>query len=323
MRTCLVPIIFPLACVVGWQPQAHAQSVKPDDYVRAVRLSTDGKMLAEVNSDGSITVTMISAGHKIHLDGHKPVRPIALAFSPGKSILASGDTEGFIKLWDFSKSSAPSRTIKQPPGVWSLAFNQRGTRLAAGGDGSVQIWDASSGKEIQRYQAKGTTENLAFDPTDEWLVASAGHILNFWNLKKVQRLQRKVPTFEICSVVFSPDGRMVATGGGLLGNVVQLWKEDLGFSEIALGTLPHRIEALAFSPDGTKLAAASVNGTINLWQTSDGHVLWIAETQDYFAAIAFAQDGRTLISASGPNQKDQSVLRTWDSETGHQRSSAR
>ncbi len=62
-------------------------------------------------------------------------------------------------------------------------------------------------------------------------------------------------------MVFSPNGKTLATGGG---DQVNLY--DMSFGKLT-ATLPHKggITSLAFSPDG-KLLASVATGTIKLWQ---------------------------------------------------------
>ncbi|MFC1636996.1 WD40 repeat domain-containing protein, partial [Planctomycetota bacterium] len=66
-------------------------------------------------------------------------------------------------------------------------------------------------------------------------------------------------------VVFSPDGRRVATGGGTSRDAVKLW--DLSTRRELL-TLPGQCAVsvfLAFSNDGRWLAACGRGGELNLW----------------------------------------------------------
>lgn len=70
--------------------------------------------------------------------------------------------------------------------------------------------------------------------------------------------------------------------------------------------------SVAFSPDGSTLAASDTAGTIHLWNildgqkvlTCDGHQHWVCE-------VAFSSDGHLLVSASGDN-----TVKIWSAKTG-------
>jgi WD40 repeat protein len=70
---------------------------------------------------------------------------------------------------------------------------------------------------------------------------------------------------------------------------------------------------MAFSPDGRRLASASDNKTVRLWdaetgayqQTLKGHARRVR-------LVAFSPDGRQLVSASS-----YMAVRLWDAETAH------
>jgi len=305
-------------------PTCRSQSISPDEYVRAVALNTSGTIQAEVNLDGSLTITENSAKTQTRLDGLRPTRAFALALSPDGKLLAAADTQGKIQVWDVSTRNLV-RTILQTAGVWSLAFDSQGNRLAAGGNKAVCVWDLSSGNELHRWPIRDTSTSLSFDPKGKWLAASDFSVLHLWNLDGDQSLEAKTKDFQIVRVVFSPDGRVVATGGwGVMKNgAVQLWKVGDVLAETTLGVLPNRVEALAFNPDGGSIAAGSPTGMLKLWSTSNGSELWTIATDDYIATLAFSGSGRTLVALTGPNQNERAVLLSWDVQTGKNSDSSR
>jgi WD40 repeat protein len=151
----------------------------------------------------------------------------------------------------------------------SLVFSPDGTFLATGGkDSFIRLWDTESWQEVRAI--KGHTypeDNLAFS-ADGTLVASAHHSdihVRLWDARTgelVQQLQL-APEYWIAEISFSPDSSLVAVAG----SSVHLFGVDL--MDTPLRTLPQgrfsKTNSVAFSPDGTLLATAGRDGTVQLW----------------------------------------------------------
>lgn len=106
----------------------------------------------------------------------------------------------------------------------------------------------------------------------------------------------------IVAVVYSPDGSRIATASG--DGPIWIWNADTGESVLSIGAGPHR--AMAFSPDGTRLAIGG-----GIWDAATGKKL-ISFGPDDFAplAIAYSPDGTRLAAPYG------SSARVWDAKTG-------
>jgi WD40 repeat protein/transcriptional regulator with XRE-family HTH domain len=201
-----------------------------------------------------------------------------------------------------------------------LTFSPDGTRLATiSDDGTVRVWGAATGKELLTIPITITANNLyrilSFSPDGKRLAASDGHLAKVWDSASGQELLTlSGHTDEVLAVIFSPDGARLATASA--DGSVKLWDAASGQEMLALsgsvppdpGSLPRN--ALAFSPDGTRLAAGR-NTTVTIWGTTSGQVVRTLPQPGTVYSLTFSPDGNHLVTGS-------SIMSwvLWDISTG-------
>ncbi len=95
------------------------------------------------------------------------------------------------------------------------------------------------------------------------------------------------------SVAFSPDGRLLASGGE--DTTVKLWDPETGQAGRTLAGHTGRVADIAFSPNGMLLATGSYDETTRLWDPMTGSLLWMsARRADPINTVAFSPDGTVL-----------------------------
>jgi WD40 repeat protein len=305
-----------------------------------VAWSPDGTRLAAGSNDRTITVWDAGTRQEVlTLFGHTG-EVTAVAFSPDGSRLASGasDTGGRgnaseLKVWDVT----PERTVRTLRGhtdqVWRVAFSPDGARLAsASGDGTVRVWDANAGQEV--LALRGHTDavtSVAFSPDGSRLAsASDDKTVKVWDTGSGQEvLTLKGHTRRVQGVAWSPDGTRLASaatdardksGELKVSNArsidkpgeLKVWDARTGQEALTLRGATGPFVGVAFSPDGRRLAAASLDWTVRVWDAQTGQgPLPVGGHQGSVFDVAWSPDGTRLASASEDKTVRVRDTRTW------------
>jgi WD40 repeat protein len=216
--------------------------------------------------------------------------------------IALGALDGTLELRD--AALAHPIALASPGAVTALAFSPDGTHLAsAHGDGSTQLWDARTGRELARAPDTEPLEqpddhdghaSLAFAPDGERLLAArpAGHTL-------VLDAHDLAPTGRLEGRLVGPIDRSRAAAAMVDGSVLV---HDLARGTAAkLASHRFAVLAAAFSPDGARLATASIDGSVRIWDLATGATIVTIRAQNLgpATALAFAGDAVVTGYASG------------------------
>lgn len=186
-----------------------------------------------------------------------------------------------------------------------LAFSPDGTLLlTAGQDTSVRVWSLEEGKQVaEAYEHFSYVKGAAFTE-DVMATTSWDRSLIFWALAENGELTPEA-TFDgfggvIEKLAVSPDGSRVGFGVG--DGRVRVADAATGSIqyELAVGSL--RVTALAYSPDGTQIAAAGgfpASGAL-VWDVTTGRQSAEIPHPGIVTALAFAPDG-SYLAVGGEN----------------------
>jgi WD40 repeat protein len=243
--------------------------------------------------------------------GHE--RGIAdLAISPDDKLIASGDGEGIVKLWNVAQRREQA-TLKADPlvTVSTLSFSGDGKLLAAGGwsGRDVRVWDVQEAKLLATLKGhRRTISGVAFSPlAGDRTLASGGWdtTIRLWNIE-TQMESATLPGDPalVRALAYAPDGRTLASGG--VDGTVKLWDMPAGTLREVLHMDAGTIKALAFSRDGKLLAFGTVRNTVKLWDLQARRELDEFMSTVQVESLSFSADGTSLAVP------DKGAVKLWD-----------
>jgi WD40 repeat protein len=339
-----------------------------DGPVCAIGISPLGLLVASVTGGehyigGDARVFLADSGARLcRMDHGDPVN--VLAFSPDGTLVATGSGEsrgrgGSVRVFDPVRGGELCRLDHEGP-VRAVAFSPDGTQVAIASGHSVRVLDVTTEGELCYLDHEGPANAVAFSPDGTQLATgSSDHSARVLDAATGAELCRRDHEGPVNAVAFSPDGTQLATASGdhtpstsdytslHSPDELQARRDDTArrggawLLDAATGAELCRlhdgpVNAVAFSPDGTRLATGSGDnggvGNTRVLDAATGAELCCTARADQAVpwdlafhlgnhkvnAVAFNRDGRRVASGIGDDHFPSGTVGMLDATTGTQ-----
>lgn len=245
--------------------------------------------------------------------------PTAIALSPDGVLVAVGDDSGTIITWNLSTGAVSEPIGLGTAGIARIEVGESNRRqappdarksayLVAAGDesGAIAIWDAAIRRQLALCRGTAYRASaLAFSP-DNLTLASGGHdAARLWDIATGKCLLKIDAGNQEAALAFSRDGRhlVIAAQNWGVPPGLTMWRLEPDRGLQVLRGLSSGITKVAFSPNGTRVAAVSMAWEIGVWDLASGFLLHVLQGSHGYTAdncgLAFSPDGESLAFSAG------------------------
>lgn len=261
------------------QVQLHR---KQDAAVHAVAWSPDGHHLAVASGNQVLFLSAQNAMTEARSTHTHRATVTALAWSSQQpQMLVSAGLDKLAVVWN-TRTFRPQTFFRQhTAGILAAAWAADGQTVGSSSQGGVvRIWHGASGQQVHGFFFDGAVSMnaLAFEPGGARLAAGGmDGVVRIWSaglncqqmgkgnmqgqcLDRPQHLPGH--TRAVRALAWSPDGRLLATGGD--EGMLMIWSPAQSLTPLLKLPQPAPVLAISWSPDGGKIAAA-VGTTVALW----------------------------------------------------------
>ncbi|WP_241758922.1 WD40 repeat domain-containing protein [Pyxidicoccus parkwayensis] len=276
------------------------------EKVESGAFSSDGRLIMTAAGDRTMRLWNARTGELVDVLRSQGDVSVA-AIDPGFHLVVQAGWDGRVQLLDARGGELLERLDAHHAFAMSVALSPDGHTFASGGrDGVLNVWSRPAAPAEARLRGHSEwVETLAFSGKDA-LVTGAEDGLRTWSLSDWDAVTSRAEATEaVASLAVSPDFMRIAVG--TLKGTVRVLEASSGRQLMELSGVNGSVRALAFSPDGTLLAAGG-DPAIHLWSMPSGAVVGRLEGHTGKVwALAFDGTGTRLVSGGADK-----TVRLWD-----------
>ena len=231
-----------------------------------ISLDADGEILASAGQDGKIALWDMKSGGRIAALEAGAMWAETVAWSPSGEFLASGAGKK-LRLWDRAGRSLHEYPDR-PSTISDIRWHPKGKEFACAAYGGVSFWSPDTVDPVRIFDWQGSLLTIAWSPDGKSVAGGAQDCsVHFWYVRSGKDLEMGGYPLKVAHLAWSPDSRLLATGGS---SDVTVWdcggRGPAGTEPLSLSDHVQPIAALAWQNRGEFVASGCSEGRVILWK---------------------------------------------------------
>ncbi|CAH1774958.1 unnamed protein product [Owenia fusiformis] len=207
-----------------------------------------------------------------------------LDYSADSTNVFTCSTDKTVAIWDVTVGERIKRHKGHTSFVNCLNVARRGPQLICSGsdDGTIKLWDSRKKGTLQTFQNMYQVTAVSFSDTAEQIISGGiDNEMKVWDLRKNDILYKlKGHADTVTGMELSPDGSYLLSTG--MDNTVRIWdvrpfapqERCVKVFQGNQHTFEKNLLRVAWSPDGSKIAAGSGDRFMYIWDTTTRRILY-------------------------------------------------
>lgn len=203
-------------------------------------LSGDGSLIVTGYASGTAVLWEADSGFRVQSfrGHHSKMRCVAI--SPDGKYVVTGTEVNMLNLpaktvdsdydtsilWDATNGKRIRAFALDNNSVNSVVFSSDSKMVATGATKEAFLWEASSGKEVQRFKTGNSVVGIALSSDGKTLLTGSTHHSHLWNVADGGKIREFQQSQDVTDAAWSADGKSVWTAG--VDGVTRLWDPGSG-----------------------------------------------------------------------------------------------